>query len=113
LQVNQPEHAEYFVMKPEPGSSVTDQRLARQDGRTRPDTAAGAEIGKPAPGVSYTQPADDRDLEKVIQQAQAGRDNIDAWSGEEASSSWIIIGLNGVLIVAVIIGLVVYQHRHR
>ena len=68
LEVNQPEHAAAFTVRPEAGSWIVDETLVPQVAQAN-TTPNGQRI---IPSVSYIQPASDADVEKTIERAKHG-----------------------------------------
>ena len=62
IEVNQPSHESYFEHRPPPGSQVVDETLTQLDEQGNPVGDRGS--------VNYVQPMDEKDLEKVIREAQ-------------------------------------------
>jgi hypothetical protein len=90
VEVNQPDHAEYFALEPKPGSFVVDRTVDIRDAEGKP--AADGPNG-PA-SVTYVQPRDKADVAQVVQEA------LDTYEASTAKSRTHLLIRKGLLIGA-------------
>lgn len=100
LEVNEPGHEEFFELKPPAGALVLDTTLEPLDRSGKPVVARSGETK----GVGYMQPANEADLQKVIQEARTGAAR-PVSPEEEGRGRWgrflawaVIIGVAGALV---------------
>ncbi len=102
LEANDPKDVAFFTLNPSPGTVVFDKTLRPVDSRGKP-------IDKPLregliPCVSYVQPANGADVERVVRQAQREQGETSE-NREPARRGWhstLFVCLNVALVAAVV-----------
>lgn len=102
LELNNPEHLKYFTVNVPPGSWVTNETLTPLDAKGQPASFPKLTSNE-IPSVSYIQPADPKDLEKVVADARqdAGARSPELVGGFRGLLVWFTIGMVAAVTLAV------------
>jgi hypothetical protein len=115
LEVNQPEHERFFLVKPPAGAVVIDENRKPIDSTGQEQLPAEGDI---IPSVSYTQPANEADVEAAAQRAAREQgDSLARWKllhGETSLNAngrgfrTVLICLNAGIIIS-LVALYIYR----
>lgn len=96
VEVNRPDHAQYFEYEPKPGSIVIDRTVTFRD-----------KEGQAHTGLSYVQPRDKAQVAQVVQEAievyEAGA-SVDRVKLHRVSAKSVLIGINILVFVLIAVG---------